>query len=227
MRGGGHGDYRCICLAPFSVQEVCDLTYLAFDLADAYRTPVIVLADGIIGQMMEFVRFDHLPTPSPPPKPWALTGTPGRKRNVIKSMRLPPDDLEAFNVKLQGVYTTIQQREIRLEVTGPDDAEVLLAAYGTSARICRQIVERPLQQLPFKVALFRPITLWPFPYQPIREAAARVKFFLVPEMSLGQMIEDVRLGVEGKKPVYHTGRVGGMVSTAREILDELHACAKK
>ncbi len=220
-RGGGHGDYRCISLAPFSVQEVCDLTYLAFDLADAYRTPVILLADGMIGQMMEPVRFDHLPAPSPTPRPWALTGTPGRKRNVIKSLRLPPEELEAFNLKLQDVYATIEQREVRLEVTGPDDAEVLLAAYGTSARICRQIVERPLRQLPFKVALFRPITLWPFPTAKLAELAEKARGILVVEMSAGQMVDDVRMAVAGRCPIELLARMGGNIPSAAEITEKL------
>ncbi|KPK63283.1 MAG: 2-ketoisovalerate ferredoxin oxidoreductase, partial [Planctomycetes bacterium SM23_32] len=162
-RGGGHGDYRCISLAPAGVQEVADLTYLAFDLADAYRTPVIVLSDGMIGQMMEQASFDHLPPPDPPPKPWALTGEPGRQRNLVASFRLSPDDLEELNLRLQARYAEIHEREVRCELTGPKEADVVMVAYGTSARICRQVVERPPRPLPFKVALFRPITLWPFP----------------------------------------------------------------
>lgn len=222
-RGGGHGDYRCICLAPASVQEVCDLTYLAFDLADAYRTPVIVLADGMIGQMMEPIRFDHLPPPSAPEKPWALTGAPGRKRNVIKSLRLPPDELAEFNQKLQDTYAIIQEKEVRFELTGPADAEVFLAAYGTCARICRQIVERPLRPLPFKVALFRPITPWPFPSPKLAELAEDARGVLVVEMSAGQMVDDVRIAVAGRCPVELLGRTGGQVPLAAEITEKLVA----
>jgi len=222
-RGGGHGDYRCISLAPANVQEVCDLTYLAFDLADAYRVPVIVLSDGLLGQMMEQARFDHLPPPSPPPKPWALTGEPGRKRNLVRSFRLSPDELEELNLKLQANYAKIEENEVRCELTGPDQADVLLVAYGTSGRICRQVVERPLRRLPFKVALFRPITLWPFPSRELAELAERASGILVVEMSAGQMVDDVRLAVEGRCPVELLGRVGGQVPTALEITERLDA----
>jgi 2-oxoglutarate ferredoxin oxidoreductase subunit alpha len=220
-RGGGHGDYKCICLAPASVQDVCDLTYLAFDLADKYRMPVIVLSDGMIGQMMEAARFDHLAPPCPPPKPWALTGEPGRKRNLVRSFRLSPDDLEALNLRLQAKYAEIQQTEARWELAGPADADVLLSAYGTSARICRQIVERPPRPLPFKVALFRPITLWPFPGKALAELARKVRGVLVVEMSSGQMVEDVRLAVEGRCPVELFGRMGGQVPAATDATERL------
>ncbi len=222
-RGGGHGDYRCISLAPATVQEVCDLTYLAFDLADAYRVPVIVLSDGMLGQMMEQARFDHLPPPSPPPKPWALTGQPGRKRNLVRSFRLSPDDLEELNLKLQANYAKIQQNEVRCELTGPDDADVLLVAYGTSGRVCRQVVERPIRELPFKVALFRPITLWPFPSGELAELAEKARGILVVEMSAGQMADDVRLAVEGRCPVELLARLGGQVPTALEITQRLES----
>ncbi len=222
-RGGGHGDYRCIALAPATVQEVCDLTYLAFDLADAYRVPVIILSDGLLGQMMEQARFDHLPPPDPPPKPWALTGESGRERNLVRSFRLSPDELEELNLKLQANYAKIEENEVRCELTGPDQADVLLVAYGTSGRICRQVVERPLRKLPFKVALFRPITLWPFPSRELAELAEKASGILVVEMSAGQMVDDVRLAVEGRCPVELLGRVGGQVPTALEITERLEA----
>jgi 2-oxoglutarate ferredoxin oxidoreductase subunit alpha len=222
-RGGGHGDYRCICLAPATVQEVCDLTYRAFDLADEYRIPVIILSDGMLGQMMEEARFDHLPEPSPPPKPWALTGEPGRPRNTVASFRLAAEDLEELNLKLQENYRRIEENEVRYELTGPADADVFLTAYGTSARICRQIVERPPEDLPFRVALFRPITLWPFPRKAMAELAAAARGVLVVEMSAGQFVEDVELSVRGACDVELYGTVGGVVPTAAGIVEKLVA----
>jgi 2-oxoglutarate ferredoxin oxidoreductase subunit alpha len=222
-RGGGHGDYHCIALAPSTVQEVCDLTYLAFDLADAYRTPVIVLSDGMIGQMMEGARFDHLPPPCPPPKPWALTGEAGRPRNRIASFRMSPDALEALNLHLQARYDEIRRKEVRYELTGPEGAEAFLVAYGTSARVCRQIVERPDRRLPFEVALFRPVTLWPFPHAALTALAERARGILVVEMSAGQLVEDVRLSVEGRCPVGLLGKMGGKVPTAAEVTERLIA----
>jgi len=220
-RGGGHGDYKCISLAPAGVQEVCDLTYTAFDLADAYRMPVIVLSDGMIGQMMEEADFGLLPPPSPPPKPWAVTGEPGRKRNLVRSFRLSPDDLEELNLRLQAKYVEITAKECRFELAGPADADVLLTAYGTSARICRQIVERPPRSLPFKVALFRPITLWPFPGVRLAELAEKGRGILAVELSAGQMVEDVRLAVDGRCRVEFYGRMGGQVPAATDVTDRL------
>ena len=220
-RGGGHGDYRTICLAPASVQETADLTYQAFDLADRYRTPVIVLTDGMIGQMMEPVRFDHLPEPSPPPKPWAVTGEPGRPRNTIKSLLLDVTVLDGFNRYLQEKYADVRRDVQRCEVTGPADADVLLVAFGTCARICRQIVERPPRELPFKVALLRPVTLWPFPDEGLGAMVERVRGILTVEMNAGQMVDDVRLVAAGRCPVEFFGRTGGMVPTAAEIADRL------
>jgi 2-oxoglutarate ferredoxin oxidoreductase subunit alpha len=222
-RGGGHGDYRCISLAPSTAQEVCDLTYEAFDLADAYRTPVIVLGDGMLGQMMEPVGFDHLPAPSPPARPWALSGEPGRKRNIIRSFCPTVEELAEHNRKLQARYEQIRRKEPRYEHVGPAEAQVLLAGYGTCARICRQLVERPPHGLPFQVALFRPVTLWPFPTQPLARMAQKVKGILVVEMSAGQMVEDVRLAVEGRCRVELLSRMGGEVPTAAEITERLLA----
>ncbi len=220
-RGGGHGDYRCIVLAPAGVQEFCDLTYLAFDLADRYRNPVIVLSDGMIGQMMEPVSFDHLPEPEPPPKPWALTGEPGRARNVVKSFVAEAEDMAQFHRKFLARHRRIAEEEVRFELAGPEDAEVLLVAYGTSARICRQVVERPPRELPFSVALFRPITLWPFPSPPLAELAERVRGIMVVEMSAGQLVEDVRLAVEGRCPVELLSSLGGLLPEAGQVTKEL------
>jgi len=224
-RGGGHGDYRTIALAPSTGQELCDLTYLAFDLADAYRTPVVVLGDGMLGQMMEPVRFDHLPDPRPPAKPWALTGEPGRERRKIHSYYGTDQELAAMNQRLQDRYAIAHRRETRHEFVGPEDAEVLLAAYGTCARICREVVERPPRSLPFKVGLFRPITIWPFHAEPLARAAEKVRGILAVEMSSGQMVDDVRLAVEGRCRVDLLARMGGRVPTAAEIMDKLASLA--
>ncbi len=225
-RGGGHGDYRTICLAPSTVQECVDLVFLAFDLADKYRNPVLVLGDGRLGQMMEPVTFDHLPEPHPPDKPWALTGAKGREHQSIKSLFLNEDVLEELNLRLGRKYGEIEKNEVRYEEVQMDDADICIVAYGTSARTSTETIKRARAD-GLKAGMIRPITLWPYPSAPIRAARDRVRFFLVPEMSLGQMVEDVRLAVEGRKPVYHTGRVGGNVSTAMEILDELHNCCRK
>ena len=225
-RGGGHGDYRTICLAPSTVQECVDLVFLAFDLADKYRNPALILADGRLGQMMEPVTFDHLPRPNPPEKPWALTGAKGREPQSIKSLFLKDNMLEDLNIRLGEKYDEVERNEVRFEEVCMEDAEVCIVAYGTSARVAKESMVSARKE-GLRVGMIRPVSLWPYPYAPIRAAADKVRFFLVPEMSLGQMIEDVRLAVEGRKPVYHTGRVGGNVSTAREILDELHSCCEK
>ncbi len=225
-RGGGHGDYRTICFGPSTVQECVDLVYLAFDLSDKYRTPAVILADGRLGQMMEPVTFDHLGPPSPPEKPWALTGAKGREQQSIKSLFLDPDVLEELNLRLARTYEKIEQNEVRWDTLQMDDAEVCIVAYGTSARVSKEAMRRARDE-GIKVGLIRPISLWPYPYEPIRQAAEKVQFFLVPEMSMGQMIEDVRLAVEGKRPVYHTGRVGGNVSNPKEILDAIRDCCEK
>ncbi len=220
-RGGGHGDYRCISLAPSTGQEVCDLTYLAFDLADRYRTPVIVLGDGMLGQMMEPVCFDHLPEPHPPVKPWALTGEPERPRNVLHSYYGTAEELRELNERLQSRYAEITEKEVRCEVVGPEDADVYLVAYGTSARVCRNVVERPPEGLEVSVALLRPVTLWPFPMKQVAAAAERARGVLVVEMSAGQMVDDVRLGVEGRCRVELLARMGGEVPTAADIVEKL------
>jgi len=220
-RGGGHGDYRTPVLAPATVQEFADLTYLAFELADRYRNPVLVLSDGMIGQMMEAVTFDHLKPPSLPAKPWALTGKAGRERNVVKSFHALVEDMEEFHRQFLAKYERIRQEEVRCEFVGPEDADVLLVAYGTSARVCLQVVERMADALPFKVALFRPITLWPFPAAPLAKWAERVRGMLVVEMSAGQLVDDVLLAVEGACRVELLPKLGGAVPQAAEVADRL------
>jgi len=220
-RGGGHGDYRCISLAPASVQEMADLTYDAFDLADNYRTPVIVLGDATVGQMMEAVTFDGLPEPRPPEKPWALTGAAGRKRNIVRSFYPFGDDLELHNRKLQAKYKYVRKAEVRCERVECEDADVLLVAYGTCARIAHEVIVRPQAALPGKVGMLRPITLWPFPERELAELAEKVRGILAVEMSAGQMVDDVRLAVEGRCPVFFYGRMGGGVPRAEDVSNKL------
>jgi 2-oxoglutarate ferredoxin oxidoreductase subunit alpha len=220
-RGGGHGDYRCVVLAPSGVQEFCDLTYRAFELADRYRIPVLVLSDGMIGQMMEPVRFDHLPEPDLPPRPWALTGEPGRARNLVRSFRATPEEMESHHRHLMRKHERIEQAEVRFEYSGPSGSHVLLVAYGTSARICGQLVARPDPDLPIRTALFRPITLWPFPMGALAAAAGAASRVLVVEMSMGQLVEDVRLAVGGACPVDLLPVLGGHVPEADQIAEHL------
>jgi len=220
-RGGGHGDYRCISLAPMSVQEMADFTYLAFDLADRYRTPVIIAGDGLIGQMMEPVGFDHLLWPQPPEKPWALTGASGRSRNIVKSFYPVKGELEAFNRKLQDKYAFIKKSEVRWEETGCDGASIVMVAHGLCARVCGQVVADPPAALHGKLGLFRPVTLWPFPERRIADLASGLKAVLTVEMNAGQMVDDVRLAVEGRCPVHLHARMGGGIPTAAEIADKL------
>lgn len=217
-KGGGHGDYHCIVLAPDNVQEVADFTYAAFDLADAWRTPVIVLGDGYVGQMMEPVSFQHLSTPAPIAKPWALTGAAGRPQNVVKSFFPEKGTLERSNLERRDKYLEIVRREVRYEILGPDDPEVLLVAFGTSSRICREVVRNMQDRTKRRTALLRPLTLWPFPTDPLRAMSERVRAVLVVEMNLGQMVEDVRLSVEGRCPVLFHGRPGGGVPETRDII---------
>ena len=220
-RGGGHGDYRCISLAPSTVQEMADFTYEAFDLADKYRIPVILLADGMVGQMMEPVSLDHLGEPHPPEKPWALTGAKGRPRNLVKSFHLAPEELEEFNRTLQRKYELISRAEARCEKVACENASFLLVAYGTCARIAKELVLRAPCELPCQVGLFRPVTLWPFPCGELSALAQNVKGILTVEMSAGQLVQDVRLAVEGRCPVHLLSRMGGGVPTASEIAQKV------
>lgn len=219
-RGGGHGDYRTIVLAPASVQEMADLVMLAFHLADKYRNPVLVLADAQLGQMMEPVTFREPQEEPLPAKDWALTGARGRPSRIVKSFYWLPGDLEAFNERLAAKYARIQAREVRYESLFCEDARWVLVAYGASARVAKQVVVEARGRGE-RVGLVRPITLWPFPTEPLRELAERVEGFLVVEMSRGQMVEDVRLAVEGRAEVAFFGRTGGGIPTAEQVADEL------
>lgn len=219
VKGGGHGNYKNIVLAPNSVQEMCDFGMLAFELADKYRNPVYVLADGYIGQMMEPVDFPE-PVTQFPEKAWAVKGTPETSNNLVTSIELDPDDLERHNLKLQQKYAIIEEQEVRYEGYHLDDAEIVLVGFGIISRILHTIVDT-LRGMGIKVGLLRPITLFPFPKKKIIELAERVKFFLVVEMNNGQMVDDVRLVVSGRKPVYFYNRMGGNVPSEKEINDEV------
>ena len=219
-RGGGHGDYSTIVFGPSSVQELVDCMPLAFDLADQYRMTVVILADGILGQMMEPIVLDKKPRRKLPSKDWALTGANDRKQNIVRSLWLGEKVLEQLNYKLQAKYKEIEKNEVLCEQYEVDDAEIVVVAYGVAARIVRSAVERARQQ-GIKVGWIRPITLWPFPTEQISRAAEDLKVFLTVEMSCGQMVEDVKLAVAGKAPVLFYGRPGGGVPSIDEILEKI------
>jgi 2-oxoglutarate ferredoxin oxidoreductase subunit alpha len=228
VKGGGHGDYKLITLAPASVQEAVDLTRLAFELADKYRNPVMILGDGMLGQMMEPVEF-HEEESAAPDKPWRVRGYHGEgERRIINSLYLEPDALEELNHELWRKYERCEKEEVRYEAEGLEDAELVLVAYGIPARIAQSVIALAADE-GVKLGLIRPITLWPFPTDAIREAAKRenVKKFVAFELSMGQMVEDVRLAVEGRKPVEFVGRVGGVVPGPQDLLDEILALRGK
>ncbi|MDE6333230.1 MAG: 3-methyl-2-oxobutanoate dehydrogenase subunit beta, partial [Muribaculaceae bacterium] len=225
-KGGGHGDYHLIVLSPATVQEMADFVGLGLDLAFKYRTPAMILADGIVGQMMEKV---VLP-PFRPRRtddeiaeqcPWAATGKRGRgRRNIVTSLEMDSPKMEENNRRFQQTYARIEQNEVRFREYYTDDAEYLMVAFGSVARICLKAIE-DARAAGIKVGLLRPITLWPFPTKEIAGLSKRVKGMLVVELNAGQMIEDVRLAVEGRVPVYHFGRMGGMIPNPDEVLDAL------
>ncbi|MGE4288213.1 MAG: 3-methyl-2-oxobutanoate dehydrogenase subunit VorB [Salinivirgaceae bacterium] len=224
-KGGGHGDYQIIVLAPASVQEMNDFVGLGFDLAFKYRIPSLILSDGVIGQMMEKVEVgDYKPrwTDEEIQKisgSWATTGkTKNRERHIATSLDLQAEKMEEHNHKLQAKYREIEKNEVRYEEFQTDDAEYLLVAYGSSARICQKTIS-VLRQKGVKVGLLRPITVWPFPSQRIAELAKQVKGMLSVEMSAGQMVMDVKLAVNGKIPVAHFGRYGGVVHSPGEVVE--------
>ena len=225
-KGGGHGDYRMITLAPSSVQEMVDFVGLGFDLSFKYLNPVVILADGIIGQMMEKVVLPPFHKRRTEEEiaaqcPWAATGKPAtRKRNVITSLELDPAVMEDRNNKFQAKYKKIEENEVRYEEFECEDAEYLLIAFGSAARICQKTVEMAREN-GIKLGLLRPITLWPFPTDIVASYAKKVKGMLSVELNAGQMVEDVRLAVNGKIKVEHFGRLGGIVFTPDEVLDAL------
>ncbi len=219
-RGGGHGDYRTIVLGPSSVQELVDCMPLAFDLADKYRMTIVVLADGILGQMMEPIVLDKKPQPKLPPKDWALTGAKGRGQNIVRSLWLGERVLENLNLKLQAKYKQIQKDEVLCEQYEVETAEIVVVAYGVAARIVRSAVSKA-REAGIKAGWIRPITLWPFPEEQISKAADEFRIFLTVEMSCGQMLDDVKLAVAGKAPVLFYGRPGGGIPTVEEVLEKI------
>jgi len=218
-RGGGHGDYRLIVLAPAGAQEAYDLTQAGFELADKYRIPVMILGDGILGQMMEPVQLSTAKIKINPAKKWSLTGCQGRKPNIVKSFFLREGALEEANLKLQKNYEVIKQKETRFENLFVPDAKVVLVAYGTMARIAKSAISR-LRACGKKVGLIRPISLWPFPQQAFNVKNSKVKY-LVLEMSYGQMLEDVQLTVNGKQKIEFLGRSGGGILSEEQIISKV------
>jgi 2-oxoglutarate ferredoxin oxidoreductase subunit alpha len=222
-KGGGHGDYRLLVLAPASVQETYDFVKLSFDLAFKYRNPVMILTDGVIGQMMEKVELDEQVPRRTEEEiiktcPWATTGkTPDRERNIITSLDLDSSKQEKHVLKLGAKYDKMEENEVRFEKINCDDAEYIFVAFGSSARICQKAVDLGRAK-GIKVGLLRPITLFPFPKKPIAELASKVKGILTVEMNLGQMVEDVRLAANGKVKVEHYGRTGGIIPTPEGVL---------
>ena len=224
-RGGGHGDYHMIVLAPSSVQEMAELTVKAFELADKYRMTAMVLADGTMGQMMEPVDLNFDVTP-PPAKPWATTGTEmKRKHNIINSLSLVPEELEKLNIARFERYEQVKQNETLYEEYMMDDAEIAIAAFGIAARVSKNAVNEA-RKMGIKAGLIRPITLWPFPDAPFKKAATHVKQFISVELNMGQMIEDVRLASECKVPVTLCNRVGGMIPSPEQVLDAIVKASK-
>ena len=224
-KGGGHGDYRMIVLAPASVQEMASLTIKGFDLADKYNVTSMILADGTIGQMMEPITFEDT-EPTVYEKPWALTGTEcKRPHNVVNSLYLKPDELEKKNFERFEKYAEIEKNEAMWEEYMMDDAEICVVAFGIASRIAKNAVAEA-RKAGVKVGLIRPITLWPFPAKALRAAADKVKSFISVELSMGQMIEDVKLATESKRPVALCNRTGGMIPTPEEVLSAIYKAEK-
>ena len=220
-KGGGHGDYHMIVLAPSTIPESVELVMLAFELADRYRGPVMVLADGMLGQMMEPVVLpEHIDTSTLPAKPWAITGAKGREPNLVTSFYLDPVELNEMDVRREERYREIEKNEIRYEEYQTEDAEVVVAAFGSMARISKTAV-RMARSEGIKLGLLRPITVWPFPYEPIRALAGRVDTILTVEMNAGQMVEDVRLAVAERAATPFYGQLGGLVPSPNDILREV------
>ena len=225
VKGGGHGDYKMIVLAPSSVQEFLDCTYLAFDLADKYRNPAFILGDGLLGQMMEpvLIRNQNPVTSNRSAqknKTWALTGCKGRKPNIIRSLILEDGALEEHNKKLQAKFARMREEEVRYEAVHTRDSDIAVVAYGSVARTAKSAVEKARSR-GIKAGLIRPLTLWPFPDKFIEEICAKAKRFLVVEMSSGQMVEDVKLAVNGRSQVDFYGRMGGGIPSEDEILGKI------
>jgi 2-oxoglutarate ferredoxin oxidoreductase subunit alpha len=220
VKGGGHGDYRMLVYAPFNVQELWDLTLLAFDKADEYRTPVMVLGDGILGQMMEPFEPTPYVRPCLPEKTWALGGCRNRQPNVIRSLYMAEGELERRNEILQAKYREMKARDVRYQAYAVEDAELIVVSFGIAARIATAAV-RTLREEGRKIGHFRPVTLFPFPEQQLRELAGPGRRFMTVELNAGQMVEDVRLAVDGRSEVLFYGRPGGGIMTPEELYERL------
>jgi len=227
VKGGGHGDYKLVTLAPASVQEMVDHLDLAFKLAFKYLTPVMILTDGVIGQMMEKVKLPEFRRRRTEAEireqcPWATLGKPAdRKPNIITTLFLDSSTMEAVNHKLQHKYKKIEESEVLYQEVNCEDADYIIVAFGSAARISQKAIEIAKKEEGLKVGIIRPITLWPFPSEVINKYAEKVKGMLTVELNAGQMVEDVRLAVNGKIPVEHFGRVGGIIPTPIEVVDAL------
>ncbi len=228
-KGGGHGDYHLIVLAPSTVQEMADFVFDGFALADKWRNPVMILADGALGQMMEKVTFREkiADLKKRIPKPWATTGkTKNRERNIITSLYIETELMENINIKLQDKYKRIYEEEVRFELINTDNADVIIVAFGLCARIAEKAIEIAAEK-GLHAGLIRPITLYPFPYVVINQLAKKTNAIVVVEMNAGQMVEDVRLGVDGQIPVFFHGRLGGMIPSPEDIFHEAVKAAQK
>lgn len=224
-KGGAHGDFHMIVLAPASVQEMADLTVKGFELADKYRMTSMILADGTMGQMMEPVSLEYDIKPAPE-KPWATTGTKmQREHNIVNSLSLVPEELEKFNIERYKRYDEVEKNEVMYEEYMMDDAEICIAAFGIAARVSKNAITEARRQ-GIKAGMIRPITLWPFPKAPFKKAAQSVKQFISVELSMGQMIEDVRLATECRVPVTLCNRVGGMIPSPEMVLEAIKEAAK-
>jgi 2-oxoglutarate ferredoxin oxidoreductase subunit alpha len=223
VRGHGHGDYRVPVLAPASIAEAVALMADAFEIAERYRTPVMILADGVLGQAMEPV-VPAFREPTRLGSEWQLSGADGRSPRVVRSLHLQPEDLDAHNRHLQEKFALIAEREVRYATESLEDAEVAVVAYGTAARVARTACER-LRDEGVRAGIFRPITLWPFPARQLADAAAKLRALVVVELSAGQMIDDVKLAVEGRIPVHFHGKTGGVVPTPAGVVDALRQAA--
>jgi 2-oxoglutarate/2-oxoacid ferredoxin oxidoreductase subunit alpha len=222
VKGGGHGDYRLIVLAPSSVQEMADFMFDGFRLTEQYRIPAMILADGALGQMMEKVTMPEDGSLPHEVRAWATTGKPAsRERNYITSLHIEPEKMEQINLHLQKKYADVQ-KEVRYELINTDDADVVLVAFGLSARVCQKVLDLARAK-GIRAGLVRPITLYPFPSAILAQLAEKAGAFLTVEMNAGQMVEDVRLAVNGRKPVFFKGRMGGMIPTPEEVLAELES----
>ena len=227
VKGGGHGDYHLIVLAPASVQEMADFVFEGFRLAEKYRNPAMILTDGALGQMMEKVILPEEGSLKKVPATWATTGkTKDRDHNIITSLFIKPEEMEQVNHQLQEKYRKIEREEVMFEEIQTEDAEFLLVAFGLSSRICQKTVDLGREK-GIKIGLLRPITLYPFPYNRLRELADQVDFMMSVEMNAGQMVEDVKIAVEGKVPVHFTGRMGGMIPSPEDVLHEVEAIIEK